>query len=79
MKYLILLLVVLAVLWYWRNARRGDAPPPGRQGKAQPGALPQDMVRCPVCSVHLPRSDALPGPDGQLYCCTAHRTQAQDK
>jgi uncharacterized protein len=77
MKYLILLLVVLAVLWYWRQGRAGEAPP-GRSAKA-PDALPQDMVRCPVCSVHLPRSDALPGPDGQLYCCAAHRTQAQDK
>jgi uncharacterized protein len=77
MKYFILLVVVLAVLWYWRNARSGEAP--RAKPKAGPGALPQDMVRCPVCSVHLPRSDALPGPDGQLYCCAAHRQSAQDK
>ena len=74
MKYLILLLVVLAVLWLWRNARgrdgNGAAPRPGQT------PLPQDMVRCPVCSVHLPRSDALPGPLGQLYCCAAHRERA---
>lgn len=78
MKYLILLLVVLAVLWFWRNARRGDAPP-GGQRKTGANAPPQDMVQCPVCSVHLPRSDALPGPDGQLYCCAAHRLRAQEK
>jgi uncharacterized protein len=77
MKYLILFLVVLAVLWYWRNARGGEAP--GAKPKAGPDALPQDMVRCPVCSVHLPRSDALPGPDGRLYCCAAHRQNAQEK
>jgi len=79
MKYLILLVVVLAVLWYWRNARSGDTPAAGGKRKAGPQAAPQDMVQCPVCSVHLPRSDALPGPDGQLYCCAAHRLRAQDK
>ena len=78
MKYLILLLVVLAVLWLWRNARRGGGDT-GAAPKSGPTPLPQDMVRCPVCSVHLPRSDALPGPDGQLYCCTAHRERAQEK
>ncbi len=78
MKYLILLVVVLAVLWYWRRNRRDDAPP-ARKGKHGTDAAPQDMVQCPVCSVHLPRSDALPGPDGQLYCCAAHRLRAQEK
>ena len=77
MKYLILLAVVLAVVWYWRRAR--DAAPP-RAGGSKSGAapLPQDMVECPVCRVHLPRSDALPGPGGQLYCCAEHRSRAGD-
>jgi uncharacterized protein len=70
MKYLILLAVVLAIVWYWRKARE---PSPPRTG-AKPGAapLPQDMVECPVCRVHLPRSDALQGPGGQVYCCADH-------
>jgi uncharacterized protein len=34
------------------------------------------MVRCPVCAVHLPRTDALAGPDGRLYCCQEHRLRA---
>jgi uncharacterized protein len=76
MKYLVLLAVVLVVLWFLRNSRRGgpsrdQAPPPGA-----PAAKPQDMVECPVCLVHLPRSDALPGPDGQFYCCAEHRLRA---
>jgi uncharacterized protein len=74
-KYLIVIAVVLIVLWSVRGKRRGD----GAQARAaQPGkaALPQDMVQCPVCSVHLPRSDALPGPGGQLYCCAEHRQRA---
>jgi uncharacterized protein len=74
-KYLIVIAVVLLVLWSVRGKRRGD----GAQARASnPGkaALPQDMVQCPVCSVHLPRSDALPGPGGQLYCCVEHRQRA---
>lgn len=78
MKYLILLVVVLVVLWLLRSGRRNDAPP-SRKRKDGPGTSPQDMVQCPVCLVHLPRSDALPGPDGQLYCCAAHRLRAQEK
>ena len=74
MKYLILLLVVLAVVWFWRNGRNAGAPR-GNPPKKEPPPLPQDMVQCPVCLVHLPRADALPGPDGQLYCCTEHRSR----
>jgi uncharacterized protein len=71
MKYLILLVVVLAVFWYLRSLRRGRSQP----GHAT-AAAPQDMVECPICSLHLPRADALPGPDGQLYCCAEHRLRA---
>ena len=75
MKYLLVLAVVLVAVWLWRNNRRTQrqdrppAPPP-------PLGSPQDMVRCPVCSVHLPRTDALAGPDGRLYCCQEHRLRA---
>ena len=74
MKYLIVLVVVLVVFWYWRRAARED-----RQAKPAPKPAParqQEMVQCPVCLVHLPRGDALPGPDGRLYCCAEHRGRA---
>lgn len=72
MKYLLVLAVVLVAAWIWRNNRRVGRGP----GGPPPLAVPQDMVRCPVCSVHLPRSDALAGPDGALYCCQEHRLRA---
>lgn len=76
MKYLLVLAVVLAVIWFLRNNRRaGDGAAPG---KAKPLAPPQDMVRCPICAVHLPRSDALPGVDGRLYCCADHLARSGD-
>lgn len=74
MKYLVILVLVLVVAWFWRNARRSDAAQ--RKTAKAPPLAQQDMVQCPVCSVHLPRTDALPGPDGRLYCCAEHRLRA---
>lgn len=75
MKYLLILAIVLVVIWFLRTSRRAGEP---RQGAAPqpPDGVAQDMVQCPVCSVHLPRTDALPGPDGRLYCCAEHRLRA---
>jgi uncharacterized protein len=76
MKFLVVLAVVLGILWLMRGNRRSAdtaAPRAGGPGTAQQ----QEMVQCPVCLVHLPRSDALPGPDGRLYCCPEHRARAE--
>jgi uncharacterized protein len=77
MKFLVLLAVVLVVLWWLRGSRRADTPNRGAPPRPGTTAQQQDMVQCPVCSVHLPRSDALPGPNGQLYCCAEHRQRAE--
>ncbi len=73
MKYLVLIAVIFIVLWLMRGTREVQH---GQQNRAPGGGRapppPQDMVECPVCHVHLPRSDALPGPGGQLYCCAEH-------
>lgn len=74
MKYLLVVIVVLLAVWLWRNNRRVEKD--GQPKAPPPPGLPQDMVRCPVCSVHLPRVDALAGPDGSLYCCQEHRLRA---
>jgi uncharacterized protein len=73
MKYLLLLLVLVVAYMIWRNNRiteRGQrAAPPKGSGAA--GA--QEMLSCPVCAVHFPRSEGVPGGDGQLYCSQEHR------
>ncbi len=73
MKYLVLLVVLGVAYMVWRNARieRRRKPP----ARAAPPA-PQDMVQCQTCAVHLPRGDALAGPDGALYCCAEHQPRA---
>ncbi|MCG2595577.1 hypothetical protein LZ009_22595 [Ramlibacter sp. XY19] len=75
MKYLLLAAVLLVAYLLWRNGRLADrnarARPPAPP--APPAAGPQDMVRCPVCGVHLPRPDAVPGTNGVLYCSQEHR------
>jgi uncharacterized protein len=74
-KLLLLIAIVFAVIWWMRGARSSarNEEAPRRPSSPPP---PQDMVECPVCRVHLPRADALPGPDGQLYCCPEHRQRA---
>ena len=75
MKYLLLIVVLVVAYMMWRNGRieRKASPPPRPSG---PAAGPQEMVACAVCGVHLPRTEALPGPGGRVYCCQEHRQRA---
>ena len=76
MKYLLLIGIVLLVAWLWRGNRRVDSGN-SQTGGGSAAVQQQEMIRCPICSVHFPRSDALPGPDGRLYCCAEHRARAE--
>jgi uncharacterized protein len=72
MKFILLAVVVLLVLWIARAARR-------RVGGSRDGSPPsprtrEDMVACSRCGVHLPRSEALPGRGG-LFCSEGHRAE----
>jgi len=66
----IIAVTLLLVLWFKSMARRKDrdARPPANQGGAE------DMVRCQVCGVNLPRSEALMS-QGRFYCCEQHRSK----
>jgi uncharacterized protein len=74
MKYLLLVLFLVVAYAVWRASRAreraAEAPAPP---KSRTPALPQDMVSCPVCGLHLPRDEALPGASGRLYCGPDHR------
>ncbi len=74
MKYLLVIALVFAVYLIWRSGRRAKMRPP--KAAAPPLGAPQDMVRCPVCAVHLPASDAVPGRLAS-YCSAQHRDQQE--
>lgn len=76
MKYLLVIAVVWVALWLWRQGRRaelGERRPPA----ASPPGLPQAMVQCGHCGLHLPASEAVKGGHAS-YCSAAHRQAAGD-
>ncbi|MEY4651702.1 MAG: hypothetical protein RI884_283 [Pseudomonadota bacterium] len=79
MKYLVLAAILAVVYLLWRaQQRRQDATRerPAAPPQADP-ALPQDMVQCPVCALHLPRNEAVADPQGRLYCSPEHRASTR--
>jgi uncharacterized protein len=78
MKYLVLaaILAVVYLLWRSKQRRKDIAAPRPNAPRAAPG-LAQDMVECPVCSVHLPRNEAVADPQGRLFCSPEHRASGR--
>lgn len=69
----IVAVTLLLVLWFKSMGRRK------RDGGGKPDAKArgaEDMVRCQVCGVNLPRSEALMS-RGRFYCSEEHRSQDQ--
>lgn len=65
-------LVYLVLKSYFRNLQRPAQPP-----QAQQRPLGEDMVRCAVCGVNTPRSEAIYS-GGEYFCCSEHH-QARRK
>jgi len=74
MKFLIVLLAVLVLVWLLRSARRRDAAPPARPRAPDEASGVQPIVACQQCGLHLPRGEALPGRGG-VFCSEAHRAE----
>ena len=73
MKVLVLL-AILAVLFFVLGARRGKPREPEERTPAPPppAAGPKPMLRCAECGMHLPADEALPGKGG-VFCSASHR------
>jgi uncharacterized protein len=75
MKYLIWLLVALAVVVWLKRARAALS---GSQGKADNSFRRREseaMLQCAQCGIYIPASEALTDHDGAAFCCDAHRVQ----
>jgi uncharacterized protein len=68
-KFLLLVLVVLAVWWLAKGFRRKDA------AGGAPGTAPEQMVNCAHCGLYLPQSEAICEGD-KFFCCNEHRRLA---
>ena len=77
MKYLVVALVVVLGLWFWRRGQASQAKDRDDDSLRAPSTkavLP--MVQCCVCGVHLPRADAVYiGSDA--FCGDSHRNQGR--
>ena len=71
-KIITVILVTVLVIYLFRRmtgnrTNQTKSPPSADNNKAA-----EDMVRCQVCGVNLPRSEALLS-QGRFYCCDEHR------
>ena len=80
--FFLVLAVAVYIGWrYWRIQQPGAGARPGR-GRRPGETDPEPMVRCDVCGLNVPRSEALPAPDAgaaRWYCSDAHRRQGEDR
>ncbi len=72
-KFLLVIAVFIVFYLFLRHQakRSGEAPPPhsaSKQGESKHG---EDMVRCSVCGVHLPTSEAVTS-RGDFFCSKEH-------
>lgn len=90
MKLLIWLVLGAVVVLWWLHQKKlkaaareaaaihaaASAASGSTAAKTDPG--PERMLPCATCGVHLPRSEAILSPDGELaWCCEAHQRQSR--
>jgi len=73
-KILFWILLGLGIYLLYRASKRRNQ----RHAEDRRASAPEveDMVRCEVCQVNLPRSEAILT-HGHFYCCEAHRQRGE--
>ncbi|MEX0957847.1 MAG: PP0621 family protein [Burkholderiales bacterium] len=66
-KFLLLIAVFIVVYLIYRSSGRRNAEPAPKGTSA----LPEDMVRCKLCGVHLPKSESVAS-RGEFFCSQEH-------
>lgn len=65
MSRLILIVVIIAMVYWLLKSYRGQPP------KQDDTPKTQDMVSCAQCGINLPKNESLTV-SGKYYCCAAH-------
>ena len=78
MKFLLVFAVVFIGVWMWRNNRIKATQDKKQQAERETtrAQAQQVMVSCAHCGLHLPQTEALPGPNGVVekwFCSLEHR------
>ena len=63
MKNLVILLVILGVIWYWRS-QKAKRPPTAPPPEAPPKTGSVAMGACAYCKLHVPDSELVHGQRG---------------
>jgi uncharacterized protein len=66
--FFLLLAMVAYIAWRFVQKRGRDRGAGGQEQQQ----VPQTMVSCATCGLHLPRQEALPLGD-RYFCCEEHR------
>ncbi len=72
---LIALLLLIWLLYRWLKPRLGKRKPSLTRQRG--GNSGEDMVKCAVCGLHVPRGEALH--EGQRYFCSEAHYRQRDK
>lgn len=74
---LMIVVVLVAVWWFWGRRPREHSSSDGARDRAHRGRdaqkLPLAMTACAHCGVHLPESEAVRDEREAAYCSEAHR------
>lgn len=79
MKLLLFLLIILFAVWLWRSGRMTEpqSKRPSDSTRRPPHqSVPEDMVRCAHCGLHLPLHEAVAS-SSAYYCSVEHRRLAE--
>lgn len=81
MRNLLLLLLALVGIWWVRRALNrpgGGDTPAGKQTAERGKGVPERMVACDHCGVHVPESEGVRDGD-RFFCCEEHRRQGTQR
>jgi uncharacterized protein len=72
-KFLLLIAVAIVAYLLFRGFRRdASIRDSARPAPPRDRSVPEDMVRCAVCGIHLPRSESFTS-RGKFFCTDEHR------